>query len=146
MNIVRWSPNRPLRSFIQEFDRLFSRAVAARDDEGRGCTLYPAIDLVETEEAFVIKADLPGIKQDEIDLSITDNVLTIKGEKKSEKVEEGESYHFTERTTGTFTRSIPLPTLIDQEKVTAAYRNGVLEVSVPKHEQVKAKKIEIKSE
>ena len=103
----------------------------------------PAIDVSETEKEYLVKAELPGISKKEIDISLTDGVLTIKGEKKQEKKEEKENYHFIETRYGSFSRSLRLPDDASAEKVDATYTDGVLTVSIPKTESAKPKKIEV---
>ncbi len=106
----------------------------------------PAFDISETDDHIVVKADLPGIDAKELDISITGNVLTIKGEKKREKEEQNESFHRVERWFGSFTRSIALPVDVDAEGIEAIYKDGVLKIMIPKTEKAKRKKIEVKSE
>lgn len=106
----------------------------------------PAFDVSETDEHIVVKADLPGIDPKELDISITGNVLTVKGEKKQEREEKGESYHRIERTFGSFTRSFTLPADVDPNGVEATYKDGVLKLMIPKTEKSKRKKIEVKTQ
>lgn len=103
----------------------------------------PAVDFSETENEYTVKAELPGIGKDDIDISLTDGVLTIKGEKRHEKKEEKENYHYMETRYGSFSRSLLLPEDASAEKVDAVYSDGVLKVSIPKAEAAKPKKIKI---
>lgn len=103
----------------------------------------PAIDVSETEKEYTVKAELPGINKKNIDISLTDGVLTIKGEKKHEKKEEKENYHFLETRYGSFSRSLRLPEDASTEKVDATYTDGILTVSIPKTEVPKPKKIKV---
>ena len=104
-----------------------------------------ALDVIETEDAFIVKASLPGINPDELDITFTDNVLTIQGEIKQEQdVEEGK-YHLRERRYGMFQRSIALPVPVDADKIEATYKDGVLTLSIPKVEEIKPKKISVKA-
>jgi HSP20 family protein len=105
----------------------------------------PPVDIVETKSELVVKADVPGLEKDNFKVSVENNVLTIKGEKKLEYNEEDKehNYHRMERTYGTFTRSFTLPNTVDTKRVKASYKNGVLEVSLPKAEESKPKEIEI---
>jgi HSP20 family protein len=105
----------------------------------------PAIDVKETAEQVVVKAEVPGIDAKDISISVTGDVLTIKGEKKSEREEKDENYHLLERSYGSFCRSLPLPAAADLEKIEAKYDKGVLTVTCPKKEEVKPKAIEIKT-
>ncbi|MBW1974910.1 MAG: Hsp20/alpha crystallin family protein [Deltaproteobacteria bacterium] len=106
----------------------------------------PAFDVSETDDHIVVKADLPGIDVKDLDISITGNVLTVKGEKKQEREEKGESFHRVERSFGSFTRSITLPVDVDPNGVEAVYKDGVLKLTIPKTEKSKRKKIEVKAE
>lgn len=103
----------------------------------------PAIDFTETENEYTVKAELPGISKDDIDISLADGVLTIKGEKRQEKKAEKQNYHYRETRYGSFSRSLLLPEDASMEKVDAVYSNGVLTVSLPKTEAAKPKKIKI---
>jgi HSP20 family protein len=107
--------------------------------------IVPAFDVSETDEHIIVKADLPGVDVKDIDISIVGNVLTVKGEKKQEKEEKGESYHRIERSYGRFSRSISLPAEVNPEAVEAVYKDGVLKLTIPKAEKSKPKKIEIKT-
>jgi len=106
----------------------------------------PSIDVEETDKNILIKADLPGLDKKDITISLEDNILSIKGEKKEEKVEKSKTYLRSERFCGSFVRDIPIHAEIDTEKIDAKYNNGVLELSLPKKDikQIKAKTVEIK--
>ncbi|MBC7360089.1 HSP20 family protein [Desulfacinum infernum DSM 9756] len=106
--------------------------------------IVPAFDISETDDKIVVKADLPGVDVKDLDISIANNVLTVKGEKKQEKEEKGESYHRIERRFGSFARSITLPVDVKAEGVEAVYRDGVLRIEIPKAESSRPKKIEVK--
>ncbi len=104
-----------------------------------------ALDVAETEDKFIVKASLPGINPDDLDITFTDNVLTIKGEIKEEQdIEEGK-YHLRERRYGMFQRSIALPVPVDANKIEAVYKDGVLTLFIPKVEEIKPKKISVKA-
>ncbi|MFQ5867817.1 MAG: Hsp20/alpha crystallin family protein [bacterium] len=103
----------------------------------------PAVDVVEEADRFVVKADLPGLEKDDVKVSVEDDVLLIQGEKKTEKETKKDDYYYSERTYGSFYRSIPLPASVTGDKVKASYKKGVLEVSLPKSEQTKSKQIDI---
>ena len=124
------------------FDSFFAEfglpALSSRDE-----VWAPAIDVSETETEYTVKAELPGINKKNIDISLTDGVLTIKGEKKHEKKEEKENYHFLETRYGSFSRSLRLPEDASTEKVDATYTDGVRTVSIPKTEVPKPKKIKV---
>jgi len=103
----------------------------------------PAVDVSETDGALVVRAELPGMSHEDIELNVQDNVLTLKGEKKQETQEEKENFHRLERSYGSFTRSFTLPAGVKQEDIKASFKDGVLEVTMPKVEEAKAKKIAI---
>ena len=109
-------------------------------------TWVPSVDVSETADKIVVKAEIPGIDSKDIDISLSGDVLTIKGEKKSEREEKEENYHLVERSYGSFTRSLRLPVGVEADKIEASYKQGVLTVTCPKKEEVKAKPIEIKAE
>ena len=125
----------PLMSLHREMNRLFDDVY--RGGGGAGDLLQTEIDVSETENEYRIKAELPGVSEDDIDLRLEDDVLTIRGEKKFERTEgdEKEDYHFVERSYGTFQRSLRLPTRVDAEKVQASCENGVLKITLPKAQQ-----------
>ena len=125
------------------FDRFFEDlGLPSLFSEETGFT--PAFDVSETESELTVKAELPGMDEKEIDISLSDGMLTIKGEKKHEKEEEKKCYHTVERRYGAFSRTMRLPSEVEAEKVDATYRDGVLKVTLPKSETAKARKIEIK--
>lgn len=145
MSIVRYDPFRDLRSLQDEVNRLFSTNLTrAYDDEGiaRGAW-NPSVDIFENKDQIVLEAELPGMKREDFDLSIENNVITLKGERRFEKKDEGDNYHRVERSYGSFTRSFTLPQSVQPENVAAEYRNGVLRVKMPKREEIKARRIEI---
>jgi HSP20 family protein len=104
------------------------------------------VDVSETADKIVVKAEVPGLDSKDIDISLSGDILTIKGEKKSEREEKEENYHLVERSYGSFARSIRLPVGVEADKIEASYKQGVLTVTCPKKEEVKAKPIEIKAE
>jgi HSP20 family protein len=105
---------------------------------------YPSLDVAETRNDIVVMAEIPGMDPKDIDISLSDGVLTIRGEKKQEKEEKGENYHLVERSYGSFIRSIQLPMKVQSGKINASYKNGVLKVTLPKSEEAKIKEIKIK--
>ena len=138
-------PWKRLVDLEHEMDRLFDWTLGRRrgEDASEGISWMPAIDLRETEDAFVVEADLPGLEKDDIEISVLDNVLTIKGETKMEEEVKEEAYHRMERVRGKFQRSISMPSSIDQGKVKASFKNGVLQMTLPKHEEAKPKQIKV---
>ncbi len=119
------------------------RAFWMRAPDGGAWT--PAMDVYETDKKFVVKAELPGMKEDDIDVSVTGDTLIIKGEKQAESEINEDNYYSIERTYGSFSRSIVLPSTENPEKIEAKYEDGVLEVSLPKFAEVKPKKVKVSS-
>jgi HSP20 family protein len=148
MSIVRYDPFRDLRSLQEEVNRLFTGNLArAFDDEGiaRG-SWSPHVDIYENKDQIVLEAELPGMKREDFDVSVENNVITLRGERQFEKKDESDNYHRVERAYGSFTRSFTLPNTVSTEGATADYRNGVLRVTLPKREETKARRIEVTSE
>lgn len=123
-------------------DRFFEEALPAVWGDEK--MLMPAFDISETEEKIVVRADLPGVDVKDLDMSITDNVLTVKGEKRQEKEEKSESFHRVERRYGSFARSFSLPAEVKSEGIEAVYKDGVLRIEIPKAEASWPKKVEVK--
>jgi len=146
MALVRWEPVRELNSLQQEMNRLFS-SFFDTPTVGNGAASarrwIPAMDLVETEDHYVLTADLPGLSQDDINLEFEGDVLTLSGERRSDHSDRREGFYRLERAAGSFSRSLTLPEGVDPEAVTATFDKGVLEVSIPKPEQRKPKKVAI---
>jgi HSP20 family protein len=137
MTIVRWEP-------LREFDRLFNSVFEGPGADSRALRRWmPAMDLVESEGEFVLRADLPGLSEDDVKIELEDSTLTIAGERKGESQTERDGYLRVERATGSFQRSLTLPKGVDPEAVTARFDRGVLEVRIPKPEQRKPRRIEI---
>jgi HSP20 family protein len=127
--------------FSSEINRLFNTLF----DESQSQRWIPAMDLVEDEEQFVLKADLPGLSEDDVEIEIRDNALTISGERKSEREQKERGWYRVERATGRFSRSLTLPEGVDPDGVTAEFDRGVLEVRIPKPEQRKPRRVQIKA-
>ncbi|MEO7658174.1 MAG: Hsp20/alpha crystallin family protein [Pyrinomonadaceae bacterium] len=145
MNIAKYDPFRELRGLQDEMTRLFVGAVpsSTNREEMLNGSWMPHVDIFENKENLVLEADLPGMTRDDFDLTIENNVITLKGERRFEKKAEGDSYHRVERSYGSFTRSFTLPQTVTAEGATAEFQNGILLVSLPKREESKARKIEI---
>ena len=147
MALVRWEPLREMATLQNEMNRLFGTffdtPTTAMSGNGGVRRWIPAMDLVETEDHFVLRADLPGLTESDIDLSLEDSVLTVSGERKAEHSERKEGYFRLERATGTFNRSLTLPEGVDADAVKATFDKGVLEIRIPKPEQRKPKKVAI---
>src|SRR4051794_35081373 len=145
MAIVRWEPLRELSTLQNEMNRLFNTAFDTPGN-GNGGTLrrwMPAMDLVETGDHFVLRADLPGLSEEDVAIEVEDRVLTVSGERKAEHETTKEGYHRVERAFGSFSRSLTLPEGIDAEAVAASFDRGVLEIRIPKPVQPKPRKISI---
>ena len=148
MSIVRYDPFRDLRSLQDEVNRLFSTNLSrVFGDEGiaRGAW-NPNVDIYENKDQIVIEAELPGMNREDFDLSFENNVITLRGERRFEKKDETDNYHRVERSYGSFTRSFTLPPTVSGDGITAEYRNGVLRITLPKREEVKARRIEVAGE
>ncbi len=145
MAIVRWEPARELSSLQNEMNRLFSTFFDAptAGNGGSARRWVPAMDLVETEEHFVLRADLPGVDEKDVTIELENNVLTLAGERRTEHEEKREGYYRVERATGSFSRALTLPEGIDPDAVQADFDNGVLEIRVPKPAQAKPRKVRI---
>ena len=143
MALIRWDPARELDSLQGDMNRLFDRFFEGRGHGAAARRWIPAMDLVETEENLVLRADLPGMSEDDVSIEIKDGVLTISGERKAEHEEKGEGFFRVERATGAFSRSLTLPEGVDAEAITATFDKGVLEVRIPKPEQRKPKRVAI---
>ena len=146
MAIIRWEPARELQSIRQEMNRLFGTFFDSPAGAGDGGALrrwIPAMDLIEEDDRYVLRADLPGVREDEVHVELEDNVLTISGERKSEHEERKEGLYRLERASGSFSRSLTLPEGIDPDSIQARFDKGVLEVRVPKREQRKPRRVAI---
>src|SRR5262244_2467237 len=145
MSIVRYDPFRDLRTLQEEVNRLFTGNLTRNfDEEGiaRGAW-SPSVDIYENKDQIVLEAELPGMNRDDFELSVENNVITLRGERHFEKKDETDNYHRVERSYGAFTRSFTLPQTVSGEGATAEYQNGVLRVTLPKREEAKARRIEI---
>jgi len=145
MAIIRWDPFRDLVTLREKMNRLFEDYYPARTEEKDmvASTWAPSVDIFETENELVLKAELPGIKEDDIEIKLEDNTLTIKGDRKFEKETKEENYHRIERSYGSFLRSFTLPAYIEQEKIEAEHENGVLKISMPKKLESKTRKVKV---
>jgi len=157
MVMERWTPRRAMRRWYprdiwDEMDRMWREAWGESSSpvgwwrrpliEEKGW--LPAVDMLEKEDKLIIKAELPGVSKDDVSISVSDNVLTIKGEKKTEEEVKEEDYYCCERAVGSFYRAITLPANVDADKISATFKDGVMEITVPKVEEAKPKEIEVK--
>jgi len=143
-NLIRWEPAREMMSLRDAMDRLFddafTRPLSLRDGWS-----VPAIDMFQTDDEIVVKAALPGMKSDEVQISITGEVLTLKGEVQQNQEMEEKAWHMREQRFGSFERSIALPTDVVADKAKADFENGILTITLPKADEVKPKTIAIKT-
>lgn len=146
MTIVRWSPMREMMSAQDEMNRLLSDAFARRHFEEGTLPWQPPVDIEETQEAYVVRAELPGLRQEDIKILVEDNRLVLRGEKRREAEESGTNYHRVERVYGQFERLFTLGHLVRSEKIEAVYKDGVLTVRIPKAEEARAREIPVKIE
>jgi HSP20 family protein len=144
MAIQRWRPFGMLTSLQKDINRLFEDFWPMRREDIEEGTLSPAIDVSEDKDNVYVVADLPGVEEKDIKLNFQNGILSISGEKSEEKESKDKNFHRVERSYGSFSRSIALPTHIDAEKATAAFKNGVLEVTLPKKEEAKPQEISIR--
>lgn len=140
MAIIRWDPFREMTQAQSQFSRLFDQVVGGRQE-----AWLPAIDVFDTKDAVVLKAELAGMSPDDIHIDVEDNVLTVKGERRFEETIDEERYYRVERRFGSFQRSLALPQGMKVEDITANYEDGILTISVPKAEEEKPKRIEVKA-
>lgn len=145
MAVVKWDPFRDLISIQDRMNRMFEQSLSrSRSEEGVSpATWTPAVDIYETPDRIVLKAELPGMTHEDIDIQLQDNTLTLKGERRFAKDVQEENYLRIERAYGPFQRSFTLPSSVQQEKIRATFRDGVLEVVMPKADEVTAKRISI---
>jgi len=146
MSMIRWEPFREMVSLRQAMDRLLE------DSFVRPARLWPElragelpIDMYQTKDEVVLKAALPGVKPEEVDITITGDTLTIKGEHKEEKETKEEDYLYKEHRYGAFSRSVTIPIQVESDKAEAVFENGILTLTIPKSEQVKPKSIKVKA-
>ena len=155
MSLVRWQPGFGVRRFTphheladmhSDMGRLFNWAFGGRGDVSALTSDWmPAIDVYEDDNAYHVRADLPGLKRDEIDITLDNNTLSISGEKKDGNETKSENVYRAERYYGKFLRSVELPSVVNTEKIEAQYKDGVLEIVVPKSEEARPKQIKIES-
>jgi HSP20 family protein len=148
MALVRWEPVRELNTIQHEMNRLFNTffdTSTGPNGNGNGTARrwIPAMDLVETEDTFVLRADLPGLAEEDVKIEVHDNVLTISGERRFESEVTKDGFHRLERGSGNFARSLTLPEGVDADAIAAAFDRGVLEVRIPKPEERKPRRVQI---
>lgn len=141
--LVRWEPFRGISSLQEQFNRLFENRFSTGTEEQTLTAWAPAVDVYETENELVIKADLPQVSEKELDVRVENNMLTIRGERKFEQKVKEENYLRMERAYGSFSRSFSLPNTVNTEAVQAEYKEGVLTVTLPKRAESKPKQVKI---
>jgi len=142
MNLMRWDPYREVSSLQDRLNRAFGGRTE-RDDEMQLAAWAPPVDIAEEKDRILITAELPGFKENEIEIQTENGMLTLRGERKFEKETDGKSYHRVERSYGQFVRSFSLPNNVDREKIQATFRDGLLQVELPKREDAKPRTIRI---
>jgi HSP20 family protein len=157
MTLIRWKPVRdisrwsPVTDLTTEFlnmqrdiDRMFDRFRGDAREVPQGPGLWPSVDVVENDNDFVVHVELPGVRKDDVKITVADGILTIRGEKKQEAAPKGDNFHMVERCFGSFERTFNLPSTVQSEKIDANFLNGILTLTIPKAEQAKVKEIEVK--
>jgi len=144
MAIIRWDPFRDMITLREKMNRLFEETFAGKEDKDlvQG-TWAPSVDIYENENEIVLTAEVPGVKEDDIEIKIEDNTLSLSGQRKFEKETKEENYHRIERSYGSFYRSFTLPNFIDHEKIRAEHENGLLRITLPKRPDLKARKVRV---
>ncbi|HKZ00877.1 MAG TPA: Hsp20/alpha crystallin family protein [Pyrinomonadaceae bacterium] len=144
-NLTRWQPAREMMTLREAMDHLFDEAFTRPFGLTTDGWSRPAIDMYQTDNEVVVKASLPGFKADEVQINITGDVLTLRGETKQDQEVKEKTYHMREQRWGSFERSIPLPTSVSADKAMADFENGILTITLPKSEAARPKAITIKS-
>ncbi len=146
MNLIKWDPFRELEDVSNRLNRVFGRPVARMDSNSELLTMAdwtPSADISETDKAYVIKAEIPGVQKEDVKVTIQEGMLTIQGERKMEKEEKDKKFHRIERSYGSFMRSFRVPDDADESAVTAEFKDGVLNVTLNKSERPKPKSINV---
>jgi len=141
-----WAGAGPIGRLRDEMENLLERFSGDGGELWPSGVLAPPMDFSESEFGLQVRMDLPGVDPKEIDIQVSGNQLTVSGERKEEQEEKGETYHRVERRTGRFSRSVTLPCPVDEDKIDASYRDGVLSISVPKREEAKGRRINVKTD
>jgi HSP20 family protein len=141
--ITRWDPFRELAQLQNRVNRLFQEANVSQEEGIATTSFVPAVDIYETEQNIVLKLEVPGVEQKDLDIRIENNTITIRGERNFEKEVKEENFHRVERRYGSFQRSFSLPNTVNTEQVSADYENGVLKVTLAKRAEAKPKQIKV---
>lgn len=146
MNLIKWNPFNELEDISNRLNQIFARPVAQSESGQQMLKMAdwaPSVDISETDKAFVIKAEIPEVKKEDVKVTIDDGMITIQGERKMEKEEKGKKFHRIERSYGSFVRSFCLPDGVDESKAKAEFKDGMINVTLPKSEKAKSKAVEI---
>jgi HSP20 family protein len=148
-SVARWDPFRDLLSIQEEMNQLFNRAYGqpgqGQSGESTGRLWAPALDISERKDAYVVTVEVPGVKADDLEITLEDGLLTVQGERRFEQESSEQQFHRVERRYGAFRRSITLPSQVKADAIEASFDNGVLQITVPKAEEAKPKRIEVRS-
>ena len=147
MNLVRWDPFRELEEMSDRLNRVFGRPTMRHESSKETMTVtdwLPAVDISETEREYLINIELPEVKKEDVKVTLQEGVLVIHGERKQEKEEKGKKYHRVERSYGSFARSFTVPDGVDETKVAAEFKDGLLNLHLPKSEKARPKAIDVK--
>ena len=146
MNLIKWDPFNELEDISNRLNRMFGRSAApatAGHEMVKVTDWMPSVDISETEKAYLIKAEIPEVKKEDVKVTVDNGVLTIQGERKMEKEEKGKKFHRIERSYGSFLRSFRIPDGVDDTKAKAEFKDGMITVTLPKSEKAKTKAVEI---
>ncbi|MBC8552701.1 MAG: Hsp20/alpha crystallin family protein [Candidatus Brocadiales bacterium] len=146
MSLVKWNPWREIEDMFDRYDRAVGLPRIGTQEVMTSGDWSPRVDIVENDNEFLIKAEIPEVKKEDVKVSVDNGVLTLKGERKQEKEEKGKKFHRVERYYGSFTRSFTLPENVDESKIKATFKDGMLNLQVPKTEKAKPKAIDVKVE
>jgi len=144
-NLIRWEPDREMMTLREAMDHLFDDAFTRPLRQGNGHWSVPAVDMYQTDNEIIVKAAIPGVKTDEVQINVTGEILTIKGEVKEKEEVKEKAYHLREQRWGAFERTISLLTEVIADKAKAEFENGILTITLPKAEEVRPKSISIKT-
>jgi len=147
MSLIRWNPVRDFLPFDREFDNFFRNGFLKRSedsDDVKNAVWFPSTDIIEEENQFVLKVDLPGVDTDNVKVNVEDGKLQISGKREMESKSDGKNYRRIERSYGSFHRSFTLPRTVKKDEIDAEFKNGQLTITIPKAEEVKPKEIEVK--
>ena len=145
VDLVSWDPYREFRGLSERFNRFFNSTPSRRDEEMSLGSWLPPVDISEEKDRILLTAELPGFQADAIEIQMEGGVLTLRGERRFEEEKEGRTYHRVERSYGQFVRSFTLPNNVDRDRIHAEFREGLLEIELPKREEAKPRQIKISS-